>query len=79
VAWLPLSTRTLFNPQSLPNRAEPSNSKVATIVFLKRRKNGGVEHDKVPETPFASRSSAVTELFDFDNDNMMKHHLQLAA
>lgn len=47
--------------------------------FLKRRKNGGVEHDKVPETPFASMSSAVTELFDFDNDNMMKHHLQLAA
>ncbi len=33
VAWPPLSKRILLNPQSLPNRARTSNSKVA-IVFL---------------------------------------------
>jgi hypothetical protein len=40
VAWPPPSKRILLNPQSLPNRASTSNSKVA-IIFLKR-KNWGV-------------------------------------
>jgi hypothetical protein len=49
-----LVEQILLNPQSLPNRARTSNSKVA-IVFLKRKKKiGCVEHDKVPERPFAS-------------------------
>ncbi len=53
VAWPPPSKRILLNPQSLPNGARTSNSKVA-IVFLKRKNIWGVEHDKVPERPFAS-------------------------
>jgi hypothetical protein len=42
----------LLNPQSLPNRARTSNSKVALFSFKKKR--WGVEHDKVLERPFAS-------------------------
>ncbi len=52
VAWPPPSKRILLNPQSLPNKVRTSNSKIA-IVFWK--KNWGVEHDKVPERPFASK------------------------
>ncbi len=52
VAWPPSSKKILLNPQSLPNRARASNSKVAILFF--KRKNGGVEHDKVPERLFAS-------------------------
>ncbi len=45
-----LVEQILLNPQLLPNRVRTSNSKVA-IVFLKEK---GVEHNKVPERPFAS-------------------------
>ncbi len=51
VAWPLPSMRIMLNPQSLPNGARTSNSKVA-IVSLKKK--WGVEHDKVPERPFAS-------------------------
>ena len=51
VVWPLLSKRIMLNPQLLPNRAVTSNSKVAYLFF---KKNGGVEHDGVPERPFVS-------------------------
>jgi hypothetical protein len=55
-----LAEQILLNPQSLPNRARTSNSKVA-IVFLKE-KNGALSTTKFQRDLLPQRLNAVVEL-----------------